>query len=186
VARKPRQEVEPGISHVFARGNNRQAIFLDDFDRERYLRLTARVVAHCRWRCLSYCLMDNHVHLLVETREPNLGAGMQWLHGQYVQAFNRRHSRRGHLFGERFGSVRVESDAQLLTTVRYIARNPVEAALCSEAAEWRWSSHTELVRDALPAWMDVARLWELLSAWGGEPRHRYLRLVNAEDTLGCA
>ena len=175
--RQARQEVEAGIAHVFARGNNRQEIFRDDFDRERYLRLLERVVAVHRWRCLSYCLMNNHVHFLIETRAPNLGAGMRWLQGRYAQAFNRRYRRSGHLFENRYGATPVRSDAQFVTTVRYIVRNPVEAGLCATPGEWRWSSHRDVVRHARPEWLDADRLFEHLGAWGGDPLRRYLELV---------
>jgi len=177
VPRTARQEVEPGITHVFARGNNRQRIFADDFDRERYLRLFRRVVDVHAWRCLSYCLMNNHLHLLIETREPNLGEGMGWLHGRYAQAFNRRHRRSGHLFENRYGAVRIKDDPQLLTALRYIARNPVEASLCARAEDWQWSSHAGVVRGAPVPLLDEARLLEYVSAWGGDPRPRYLELV---------
>lgn len=171
--------MEAGIAHVFARGNNRQPIFLDDFDRERYLRLFARVVTAHRWRCLGYCLMRNHVHFLIETREPNLGDGMKWLHARYAQAFNRRHHRTGHLFENRYGAVRIESDAQFVTAVRYVARNPVEAGLCAKPSQWRWSSHPQVVRREPPSWLDMERLLDLLAPWGGSPRRRYLELVRA-------
>jgi REP element-mobilizing transposase RayT len=90
--------VAGGVAHVFARGNRQQLIFLDATDRRRYLDLLGRVARRLRWRCLAYCLMDNHVHLLIETRLPNLGRGMRELHGDYAQLFNKRHDRSGHLF----------------------------------------------------------------------------------------
>jgi REP element-mobilizing transposase RayT len=120
--RKNRSALESGIHHVFARGNNRAAIFVDDVDRAVYLRLLADAVKRQSWRCLAYCLMPNHVHLLIEADPPALSAGMCKLHGDYAKAFNRRHGRRGHLFGERFGSVYVEDDAQLWMVAGYVAR----------------------------------------------------------------
>jgi REP element-mobilizing transposase RayT len=81
------------VHHVFARGNDRGLIYLDDADRAEYLRLLGQVVRWKRWRCLSFCLMDNHLHLLVETPEANLASGMQWLHGRFAQLFNERHDR---------------------------------------------------------------------------------------------
>ena len=89
---------------MFARGNDRQAIYRDDDDRRLYLDPARRTVARKRWRCLAYCLMDNHVHLLIETPEANLGAGMQWLHGLYGRSFNDRHGRSGHVFQGRYGA----------------------------------------------------------------------------------
>jgi putative transposase len=163
---RARQEVETGISHVYARGNRRQALFLDDRDRRTYLAMLGVVVRRYRWRCLSFCLMTNHVHLLIETTELNLGVGMQRFHGPYAQTFNRRHDKDGHLFQRRYDSVRIGSDAQLVTTLRYIARNPVEAGACENAEDWPWSSHALLVARRPPPWLDSARVSEYLAAMG--------------------
>src|SRR6059058_5588779 len=113
MARTPRQEAEAAVHHVYARGVERRKIFMDDRDRRNYVARLAAVVGRQEWRLLSFCLMPNHVHLLVETTRPNLGDGMRLLHGGYAQAFNTRHSRSGHLFGGRYGSKRAEDDGQL-------------------------------------------------------------------------
>src|SRR4051794_22290069 len=120
--RKPRQDAEPGVHHVWARGVARQVIYRDDADRRRYLTLLGDVVDRKGWRCLTYCLMDNHVHLLVEVPACSLGVGMQWLHGRYAEHFNERHGRSGHVFQGRYGAERMLHDAQLWMTARYIAR----------------------------------------------------------------
>jgi putative transposase len=171
-------EVAGGVHHVFARGNGKRDIFFVDLDRVLYLRLLGQVVDRQRWRCLAYCLMDNHMHLLVETPEPNLGAGMGRLQGLYAQTFNRRHGRCGHVFGGRFGSVLVRTDAQLLAVAHYIALNPVEAGLCRDAAQWRWGSHAAVVNGGMvPAWLDVQRLLGYFGAAGGDPERRYAEFV---------
>jgi REP-associated tyrosine transposase len=176
--RKPREEVAGGIHHVFARGNNKALLFHDDVDREAYLWLLGRVVALKAWRCLSYCLMDNHVHLLIETPAPNLGEGMQRLHGDFGRDFNRRHVRSGHVFQGRFGSTPARNEEQLWTVAGYIAANPVEAGLCGSPEAWPWSSHACAVgRLAAPAWLDLARLYERFEGWGGDPCERYLEAV---------
>ena len=182
MARRLREEVEGGIFHVFARGNGKQAIYLDDEDRHTYLRMLGAVVAKRNWRCLAYCLMPNHVHLLVETPGANLGIGMQWLHGLYAQTFNERHGRSGHLFQGRYGSVRVATDAQLWVLVRYLAVNPVRAELCARPADWRWSSHGALAGSSDPGWLDHSRLLQYLAAAGGNPAERYSSMV-ADDYL---
>jgi REP element-mobilizing transposase RayT len=172
-------EVEAGIHHVYARGNDRRAVFLDDADRHLYLARLAAVVERQQWRCLAYCLMGNHVHLLVETAEPNLGSGMHRLQGGYVQRFNKRHGSVGHLFQGRYGAVRVESDAQLWTTAGYIAANPVEAGLCRRPEHWRWSSHAATIGRHAPSWLAVRRLHELFSAGAPDGRRRYAEFVDA-------
>jgi putative transposase len=175
--RKPRLELAGGVHHVYARGNRRQAIYLADADRILYLELLAQVVRRQRWRCLAYCLMRNHVHLLVETPEANLGAGMGRMHGLYAQTFNKRHRHSGHLFQGRFGSVLIKTDEQLLTVARYIARNPVEAGLCEAAEWWPWGSHRAVMRGDPPAWLDATRLLGYFGAAGGDPRRRYIEFV---------
>ena len=151
-----------GIFHVYARGNDRREIFVDDRDRRGYLDLLARVVERHGWLCLMYCLMANHVHLLVQTPKPNLGRGMQMLHGDYARAFNVRHRRVGHLFQGRYGATRVEDDAQLWMTVAYVALNPVEARLCKRPEEWVWSSHAAVDEGRQEAWLASERLDLLL------------------------
>jgi len=183
VPRKPRAEVEPGLFHVFARGNNKRIIYGDDRDRRMYLRILRGTVRHFRWRLLAYCLMDNHVHLLLETREPNLGAGMRRLHGSYAQRFNARHGSSGHLFQERYGAVQVKSDEQLWTVAVYIAMNPVEAGLCGRPDDWPWSSHSMVLTDTAPDWVDVSHLLDCFAAAGGDGRRRYAELFLKGQSL---
>jgi putative transposase len=177
MARKPRDEYPGAVHHVFARGNRKQKIFLCDTDRLLYLDLLAQVVRRTRWRCLAYCLMANHVHVLLETPDPNLGAGMQRLHGMYAQMFNRTHRHSGHLFQGRFGAVAMKSDEQLLHTARYVVRNPVEAGLCGEPGHWEWSSYAATLGGPCPRWLDVPRLLEYFGVSGGDPLRRYADFV---------
>ena len=102
-----RAEEEGAIHHVYARGNGKQVIFVDARDRRTYLGMLGSVVRRCRWYCLAFCLMDNHVHLLIETPFANLGDGMMRLHSPYAQLFNERHDKVGHLFQGRYGARRV-------------------------------------------------------------------------------
>ena len=166
--RRQRDEFEHAIHHVNARGVRRQDLFRDDVDRARYVALLGRVVKDKRWRCLAFCLMTNHIHLLIETPEPNLGAGMQWFHGRYGRWFNERHKHVGHVFEDRYHNVRVMTDAQLVVTLRYIAMNPVEAGLCADARDWRWSSYALLVEGIAPDWVDGVRVRDYLAAWGAD------------------
>jgi putative transposase len=175
--RKLRNEFPGAVVHVYARGNRKQVIYVDDADRAVYLRLLGEVVVRQRWVCLAYCLMRNHVHLLVETPEANLAAGMQRLHGLHAQRFNKRHKHIGHLFQGRYGAVGMKTDAQLLQVARYIARNPVEAGLCRAAEAWPWGSHAAVMRGSGPAWLDSARLLGYFGAAGGEPHDRYEEFV---------
>ena len=165
--------------HVWARGNNRRSIYRDDEDRVVYLRLLGGVVVANRWRCFAYCLMDNHLHLVVETPGPNLGTGMRALHSLYASHFNERHGCCGHVFQGRFGSRVIVSDEQLWHTLAYVVRNPVEAGLCAAPDEWPWSSHVAMANGGAPAWLDVAGALGSLAGLGGDPRRHYLELTTA-------
>jgi REP element-mobilizing transposase RayT len=168
--RAPREEEAGAIHHVFARGNRRETVFVDDPDRMTYLAMLGATVRRYRWRCLSFCLMNNHFHLLLETSEPNLGDGMRHLQGAFAQKFNRRHELVGHVFQGRYKNVRVTSDAQLVMALRYVALNPVEAGLCEDARDWRWSSYALLVEGIAPDWVDGVRVRAYLAAWGADLR----------------
>ena len=176
--RRPREEEAGAIHHVYARGIDRRALFVDDIDRRRYLALLEHVVAVKRWRCLSYCLMGNHIHLMVETPEPNLGRGMQVLHGDFARDINIRHGRSGHVFQGRFGSKVMRDDDHLWTTARYILRNPVDAGLCKAAEEWRWSSHRGVLEESAPVWLDRPRFLERFGTTGGDPDTVYRALID--------
>ena len=178
--RKLRQEVENGVFHVFARGNDKRLIYRDDLDRRAYLRMLGGTVKQCRWRLLAFCLMENHVHLLLETPAANLAVGMQRLHSLYAREFNKRHRRSGHVFQGRYGAVRMTTDEQLWTVARYIALNPVRAGLCERPDEWPWSSHAAVLGSEPPEWASHSRLLEYFGAVGGDPATRYMTMVSGD------
>jgi putative transposase len=141
VPRPPRICFPGALYHVTARGNDRAAVVRDNTDRRALLGLLAEVIRNLRWRCHAYCLMDNHYHLVIETPEPNLSAGMQRLNGTYAQRFNQRHKRSGHLFQGRFHTALLDRESHLLETCRYVVLNPVRAGVCAEPVAWPWSSY---------------------------------------------
>jgi REP element-mobilizing transposase RayT len=163
---------------VYARGVDRQLIFRDAFDCRHYLSVLGGVVLHRKWRCLSYCLMPNHVHLLVQLTEANLGRGVQHVHGLYGRDFNARHGRVGHLFQGRYGVTVIRDELQFLTAVRYIALNPVAAGLCAAADDWDWGSYPAVMDGTCPRWLDTDQLASL-AEWDGEPRQCYRSLLEA-------
>lgn len=166
-----------GVTHVYARGNNRGAIFADDVDREIYLRMLGEVLERTGARCLAFNLMTNHVHLVVKTVEGNLGYTMQLLHGRYAQTFNRRHGRSGHLFQGRYGSTVIEDDMQMCMTLRYVDLNPVEAGMCERPEDWRWSScRAVLGQEPAPKGLDVDAALASYEWLGGDPRERYAEM----------
>ncbi len=153
MARLPRLILPGQAHHVILRGNNRQALFYGDPDRQQMLAVLGEVAAQHGVAVHAYVLMDNHVHLLLtpSTAEA-LSRMMQALGRRYVGWFNARHQRSGTLWEGRFRAGLIEGDRHLLACMRYIESNPVRAGLCGEPAQWPWSSaahHLGLSRQVL-------------------------------------
>jgi putative transposase len=129
------------IYHVHARGTGRMAIYVDDTDRLDFLDLLADVVDSHALICHGYCLMTTHYHLVVTTAQANLSRAVHHINGRYAQRWNRRHGRVGHVFQGRFGARIVQGDHHFTTICRYLALNPVRAALVSAPEMWPWSSY---------------------------------------------
>ena len=180
MARPIRPQIENGIYHVFNRGNARERIFEDDRDRGQFVAICRRVKRLCDWSCLSYCLMVNHYHLVLQTPRPNLARGMARLNSSYAQAFNRRHDRVGHVFQGRYGCRLVQADQHLLTTLRYVALNPVESGLCARPVSWRWSGHAEILGLAPPRLVDVDKALALIAYGRGNPTLAYSGMFEDE------
>jgi REP-associated tyrosine transposase len=176
---RPRTATPGGFYHVGSRGNNKQAIFLDDEDRQSFFRLLDRTARRHGWRVYAYCLMTNHYHLVLQLSDRGLSQGMCELNGGYAIGFNLRHGRSNHLFGRRFWDRCIESDAYLFETCRYVVLNPVRGALVSEAGAWPWSSYRATIGTELaPPFLAVGAL---LAHFGSTPdaaRHAYVRHVS--------
>ncbi|HLA90979.1 MAG TPA: transposase [Gemmatimonadaceae bacterium] len=137
--RQRRSDLPDGVYHVTARGVARELIFIDDDDRRAFLRLLADAVARQQWHTHAFCLLGTHYHLIVSTTRARLSKGLHRLNTIYAQHFNRRHGRRGHVFGDRFASWVIDEDEHLAAACLYVLENPVRAGLCERAEDWRWS-----------------------------------------------
>lgn len=167
MARAPRNFGLGGFYHLFSRGSNRQALFAFDSDRDDFLMCLDRVVRRYELRCLAYCLMPNHYHLLVDSPPNMLSPAMKALNHRYALRFNRRYGRDAHLFKNRFGAVVQETHEQLLWTMRYVLRNPIESGLCARPEEWVWSSYRSCAGlAAVPPLLDAGAA---LLHFGDEP-----------------
>lgn len=180
MARPLRIEFAGAIYHVTSRGNAQQDIVLDDADRHRRLDWLRRTVETYGWRLHAFVLMRNHDHLFVETPEPNLSAGMQYLNGSYTSYFNRRHRRAGHLFQGRFHAQIVEEDGYFLEISRYIHLNPVRAGVVDGPEQYQWSSYHGYRRASQTVeWMTYDRVLGEFGPSRGIARRTYARYVRA-------
>lgn len=130
------------------RGINHQLIFEDDEDREKFLDTIKKYKQKSGYKLFGYCLMDNHIHLLIqEGREP-LENTMKRIGVSYVFWYNFKHERSGHLFQDRFKSEPVEDDGYLLMVLKYISQNPKQAGLVKDLANYKWNSYYEYINGA--------------------------------------
>ena len=157
MARPLRLHVPGMLYHVMSRGNAKQVIFTDDRDYERYIELLERGLRRFGITCLAYCLLGNHLHLLLKPNLHPVSRLMHQVNSAYCQWFNRRHGRVGHVLQGRYKALLVESAVYLRRLLRYIAMNPVAAGRVRHPARWRWSSYRATAGiDACPDFLQAA------------------------------
>ena len=147
--RTQRQKSSTGIYHVVFRGINKQQIFEDEEDYERFLSLLRQYREVCGYSVYAYCLMPNHIHLLIKEGKEELGKIFRRIGASFVYWYNLKYNRVGHLFQDRYKSEAVEDNAYLLTVIRYIHWNPVKAGLCAAPEEYCYSSFANFEADPL-------------------------------------
>ncbi|MGI5880423.1 MAG: REP-associated tyrosine transposase [Syntrophomonadaceae bacterium] len=131
---------ENGIYHVMMRGNEKKNLFHDQEDKQRFIDTLFAKKEETGFSIYAYCLMDNHVHLLVREGMEGLATLMKRVNGSYAYYFNQKNHRVGHLFQDRFKSEPIGDDRHLLAVIRYIHNNPVKAGLVEKPEQYRWSS----------------------------------------------
>jgi putative transposase len=185
VSRPLRVEFAGALWHVTSRGNEKRDVFRDEADREAFLEILGRTVGLFRWTLHAYVLMENHLHLLVETPEPTLSRGMRQLNGLYTQAFNRRHRRSGHLFQGRFRSVLVDKETHFLELSRYLVLNPIRLGAARSARAWPWSSYRAMAGlAAAPAWLETDATLRRFGAKRGAAEEAYRKFVAGRKNAG--
>ncbi len=139
MARPLRLEFAGAVYHLTSRGDRREAIYLDDDDHQEWIAVLSLVCARFNYVVHAFCQMTNHYHLLVDTVDGNLSAGMRQLNGLYTQRFHRRHAQVGHVFQGRYKAILVQKEAHCLDLSRYVVLNPVRAKMVRRAglAEYR-------------------------------------------------
>ena len=160
MARRSRVYIDSGLYHVVLKGSGGQIIFEDDEDRCAFISCLDAYRREFEVRILAWCLMSNHVHLVLADDDSRLSKFMHSVATAYACRFNRRHLRTGALFDGRFHSVGIDSDAQLLRAVRYVHDNPIKSGICLPSA-YQWSSYREYL-SADPAMVDTAPVLDII------------------------
>jgi REP element-mobilizing transposase RayT len=169
------------IHHIVARAAEGAQLFADDADRAGYLESLGGVTERYGWRCLAYCLMRNHTHLLVESPRAELRVGQRRLRQAHARALGLRHGVCDAVWQTGRRAVRIRNDQQLWAVAAYIASNPVDAGLCRDAAHYRWSSHAATVGATTgPPWLASDDLLTLLCGSADATARRRFALYVAE------
>lgn len=143
MVRVARSKSETGIYHAMLRGINRTSIFEDQEDREFLLERLKLFTEKNKYKLYAYCLMDNHVHLLVKEKDDDISTSIKRLSSSYASWYNSKYDRCGHLFQERFKSEVVETDGYFLTVLRYIHQNPAQAGMFEYVKDSNWTSYND-------------------------------------------
>ena len=175
--RSARKHSLSGYYHVIVRGNGKQIIFEDDSDYKFYLKQLVKYSTENNISICAYCLMENHVHLLIHDSQNNLSVFMQKLGICYAGYFNQKYERVGHLFQDRFQSEIIDNEAYLLEAFRYILNNPVSAGIC-EVSEYMWSSYRAY--GEYDSFVNTDVFVELIGDW-----EHYVGFLNKESSEKC-
>ena len=180
--RKPRVHVHGGVYHVMLRGNNGQKIFNERLDEVIFFCAIEKTLAKCDAKIHAYCLMPNHVHLVVETGVDNISKVMQLIAGRYAQSFNSKYSRKGHLYQERFKSILISGDRYFLTVVRYIHQNPLRANLIKTLEDVWPSSFHDYFSDKKKSWLTTELAWKYFKNSSGNSKKEFKRFMGVFQT----
>ena len=145
MARVARKRSKTGIYHVMLRGVNRQIIFEDDGDRNMFIATLDSFRGDNGYKLYAYCLMANHVHILIKELDDDVSTAMKRICVSYVFWYNKKYERCGNLFQDRFKSETVESDSYFLTVLRYIHQNPIKANIVKNIKECAWTSYNDYI-----------------------------------------
>jgi REP element-mobilizing transposase RayT len=176
--RTARRKSSTGIYHIILRGINRQRIFEDDEDNEKYLQTLAECKKISLFQLYGYCLMGNHVHLLIKEGKEGIEQIFRRVGARYVYWYNWKYKRSGHLFQDRFKSEAIENDGYFITALRYIHQNPVKARISNTLEGYRWSSYNEYVGRT-----GVADIHFALELMGEETFFAYMNEKNEDSML---
>ncbi|WP_432662549.1 transposase [Wukongibacter baidiensis] len=145
MVRKAREKSSTGIYHIMLRGINKQDIFNDDEDRMKFIETLEKYKKVSEYEVYGYCLMSNHIHLLIKEGKEPISNTMKRIGVSYVYWYNIKYERYGHLFQDRYKSEKVEDDKYLMVVLRYIHQNPLKAGMVESIDKYKWSSYGDYV-----------------------------------------
>jgi REP element-mobilizing transposase RayT len=189
---RKRRFINPGeIHHVMSRGLDGMPLFLDDEDREKFIKTTGNIFIDGSCHCYAWVLMDNHYHFVIRPLDHSLQKIMRRINGSYARYFNKKYNRRGYVFQDRFKSVATQEYWYLKELIRYVNLNPLRAGIVKsidELVKYKWSGHCEimgLVKGC--GWFSAISILERFGKTIAESRLGYMEWLRAgigSDTNG--
>lgn len=173
--RAARKKSQSSIYHIMIRGINRQDIFEDNEDREKFIQTLAIYKEKCNFQVYGYCLMNNHIHLLI--KDECLSTTMRRICSSYVYWYNNKYKRCGHLYQDRFKSEPVEDDSYLLTVLRYIHQNSLKAGMVKNIADYKWSSYNE--------YLNAQRIVDVNLVLQMQSKDQFIKYSNEKNEDNC-
>ena len=180
MTRQRREKSSTGIYHIMMRGIDKREIFMDDEDREIFLLHLSKAQEKSHYEIYGYCLMDNHVHVLIKEGTEDIGKSIKRIAVGYVQFHNMKYQRTGHLFQNRYKSEKVEDDQYFLTVLRYIHQNPMKAGLVHDIASYEWSSYKYYIQESNIQLVRVEKAKEYF-----ENLSRFIEFMNMTNADEC-
>lgn len=162
--------------HIMIRGNERKNLFLDDYDRLRFIDTLYEKKKEKEFELYAYCLMDNHVHLLIKEGSDELARIMKRINTSYAYYFNKKYKRIGHVFQDRYKSEIIEDEKYLLAAARYIHNNPVKAGIVKEASQYKWSSFGDYA-GMKKSWGDIIDIGTMLGIFSDNEEKAKILLI---------
>ncbi|MGE4589039.1 MAG: transposase [Acidaminococcaceae bacterium] len=182
MSRQNREKSISGFYHVMVRGINKNDLFLEDEDKKYFLHVLADKKEQCGFLLPAYCLMDNHVHMLIKEQTIELPDIMKRVNVSYAGYFNRKYDRVGPLFQGRYRSEDVEDERYLLAVARYIHKNPMKAGMVSAPELYKWSSYSEYINiDRQNKLADTGMILEMFGCESGNVSEEFKNFMVKED-----
>ncbi len=176
--RTTRMEYKGALYHVMCRGNNGEHILVEE-EKEKYVKYILKYKEKYKFDIYAYCIMSNHVHLLLETGEVPLSRIMQGIQQSFTQYYNKKYNRTGHVFQQRYKALLCNKESYLWQLIKYIHKNPVEAGF-QQGLNYEWSSHKSYLSGKSDPLVDVKYILGMLSTNPAVAQKEYLRLMRIE------
>ncbi len=171
--RQRRKLSKTGIYHVMLRGNERKSLFPEEEDYRKFLQVLTHKKRDDSFLLYAYCLMSNHIHLLIREKRQNISQIMKRINIAYAYYFNKKYNRVGHVFQDRFKSESIEEENYLLSVIRYIHHNPLQAKMVSDPISYPWSSYNFYLDEGKKSIIDKEDILTIFSSKVPEAIQRF-------------